>query len=316
MSVVLLPMSSSLRSTTVVSFQEELGIKPSGFSRFAIFVGISGTFLAPFLAIVPFVYEKCEQLICLGRALEGGKLIRLGRALEGGLVGFILLGSSCTFNFLVAIVTTISLRTEAWCKNVDSALPDWCSAMKGGAIVCWCAFGLWLVSLILLITVRRSRNLTSPPRNTPFTRPDADIEEGEQVEQVEGGHSRQSIATHTAPTYPHQSAHDNSNASVSRFADSNGLSSAPTNTSTIYLPPTDTNRFPTADSSANSTSVHSTASTTTTTPMTSTNTSYAAWKPSMDVYGVFSDPALGGFGGVSASYAPTTSESVWGAEGE
>jgi hypothetical protein len=175
--------------------------------------------------------------------------------------------------------------------------------------------GFWLASLILLIIDWRSGNLTSPPRDTPFTRPDADIEEGEEVE--EEGHSYQPVATNTAPTYPHQSTYDNSNASASPFADSNRLSSAPTNTSTTYLPttsttylPTSTNRFSTADSSANRTSAYSTAPTTTTAP---TSTNYAASRPSMDAYGAFSDPAPSGFGGVSASYAPTASESGSGA---
>lgn len=297
---------------SVASFQAKWGIGPSGLSGFAIFVSISGIFLALFLLFVPVVYEKYD------------KLTRLARALKEVRVGFILVGSGCIFSLLIAFVTTISAWTEAGCKNADNdphaslgdtfkaALPGWCSTKKAGAIFFWLAFGFWLASLILLIIDWRSGNLTSPPRDTPFTRPDADIEEGEEVEEVEeeDGHSYQPVATNTAPTYPRQSAYDNSNASASPFADSNRLSTAPTNTSTTYLP---NPRFSTADSSANRTSAYSTAPTTTTAPTTSTNTSYPASRPSMDAYGAFSDPAPSGFGGVSASYAPAASESGPGA---
>ncbi|KAG1781804.1 hypothetical protein EV702DRAFT_1073515 [Suillus placidus] len=297
---------------SVASFQAKWGIGPSGLSGFALFVSISGIFLALFLLFVPVVYEKYD------------KLIRIARALKEVRVGFTLVGSGCILSLLIAFVTTISAWTEAGCKNAvndphaslgdafTSALPGWCSTKKAGAIFFWLTFGFWLASLILLIIDWRSGNLTSPPRDTPFTRPN--IEEGEEVEEEveeEGGHTYQPVATNTAPTYPHQSTYDNSNAFASPFTDSNRLSSAPTNTSTAYLPPA--NRFSAADSSANRTSAYSTAPTTTTAPTTSTNTSYAASRPSMDAYGAFSDPAPSGFGGVSASYAPTASETGSGA---
>ncbi|KAG1750232.1 hypothetical protein EDB19DRAFT_1679160 [Suillus lakei] len=292
---------------SVASFQAKWGIGPSGLSGFALFVSISGIFLALFLLFVPVVYEKYD------------KLTRLARALKEVRVGFILVGSGLHLQPPHRVPWT-----EAGCKNADNdphaslgdtfkaALPGWCSTKKAGAIFFWLAFGFWLASLILLIIDWRSGNLTSPPRDTPFTRPDADIEEGEEVEEVEeeDGHSYQPVATNTTPTYPRQSAYDNSNASASPFADSNRLSTAPTNTSTTYLP---NPRFSTADSSANRTSAYSTAPTTTTAPTTSTNTSYPASRPSMDAYGAFSDPAPSGFGGVSASYAPAASESGPGA---
>ncbi|KAJ8580161.1 hypothetical protein M405DRAFT_819146 [Rhizopogon salebrosus TDB-379] len=64
------------------------------------------------------------------------------------------------------------------------------------------------------------------------------------------------------------------------------------------------NRLPAADSTINHTSAYSTAPTTTTiTPTTSM--SPPAPRPSMDVYGQFSDPGPSGFGGVlSMTYAP------------
>ncbi|KAG1852922.1 hypothetical protein C8R48DRAFT_723748 [Suillus tomentosus] len=302
---------------SVASFQAKWGIGPSGLSGFAIFVSVTGIFLSLFLLFVPVVYEKYD------------KLIRLARTLKEVRVGFILVGSGCIFSLLIAFITTISAWTEPGCKNADndphaslgdaftSALPGWCSTKKAGAIFFWLAFGFWLASFILLIIDWRSGNLTSPPRDLPFTRPHSDIEEGEEVEVVEeeeeGGHSYQPVATNTAPTYPRQSTYDNSNASASPFADSNRLSAAPTNTNTTYLPSINTNRFSTADSSANRTSAYSTAPTTTTAPTTSTNTGYATSRPSMDAYGAFSDPAPSGFGGVSASYAPTASDSGSGA---
>jgi hypothetical protein len=110
------------------------------------------------------------------------------------------------------------------------------------------------------------------------------------------------------PTYPRQSTYDNSNARASPFADTNRLSTAPTNSSTIRLSTTrpTTNRLSAADSSTNRTSAYSTAPTTTTAPTTSTN--YPVSRPSMDAYGAFSDPSPSGFGGVSTTYAPPPSD--------
>jgi hypothetical protein len=163
---------------------------------------------------------------------------------------------------LYRFITTISAWTEPGCKNADndpyaslgdsfkSALPGWCETKKAGAIFFWLAFGVfiprdaffgltrllfsgfWLASFILLILDWRAGNLGTPPRDPPFTRPDADVEEGEEDE--EGEHSYQPVAN-TIPTYPRQSTYDNSNATASPFADTNRLSTAPTNTSTTRL---------------------------------------------------------------------------------
>jgi hypothetical protein len=239
---------------------------------------------------------------------------------------------------LYRFITTISAWTEPGCKNADndphaslgdsfkSALPGWCETKKAGAIFFWLAFGVfiprdaffgltrplfsgfWLASFVLLILDWRAGNLGTPPRDPPFTRPDVDVEEGEEGEEdEEGEHSYQPVAN-TIPTYPRQSTYDNSNATASPFADTNRLSTAPTNTSTTRLStaqPT-TNRLSAADSSTNRTSAYSTAPTTTTAPTTSTN--YPALRPSMDAYGAFSDPAPSGFGGVSTTYAPPPSD--------
>jgi hypothetical protein len=314
-------------------------------------VSISGIFLALFLLFVPVVYEKYNKLIRIARTL---KEVRVGFILVGSGCIFSLL-IACVFILLplIPVLTpgctdlsppyqhgqrlgaktrpTILMRALATRLRVLSldgvvrrkqALYSFGWRLVRFRVTFYSIYlshtvtpGFWLASFILLIIDWRSGNLTSPPRDTPFTRPDVDVEEGEEVEEVEeeDGHSYQPVATNTAPTYPNQSTYDNSNASASPFADSNRLSIAPTNTSTAYLPPTNTNRFSAADSSANRTSAYSTAPTTTTAPTTSTNVAYPTSRPSMDAYGAFSDPAPSGFGGVSASYAPTASESGSGA---
>jgi hypothetical protein len=70
----------------------------------------------------------------------------------------------------------------------------------------------WLASFILLILDWRAGK---PPRDSDpsFTRPDADVEEGEEEEGEEGDHSYQPVAN-TIPTYPRQSTYDNSNATA------------------------------------------------------------------------------------------------------
>jgi hypothetical protein len=66
--------------------------KVAGLSGFAIFVSVSGIFLALFLLCVPVVYEKYD------------KLTRLARALKEVRVGFILVGSGSIFSLLIACV--------------------------------------------------------------------------------------------------------------------------------------------------------------------------------------------------------------------
>ncbi|KAJ8590458.1 hypothetical protein M405DRAFT_736800 [Rhizopogon salebrosus TDB-379] len=77
---------------SVASFQAKWKIGPSGLSGFAIFVSVSGIFLALFLLCVPVVYEKYD------------KLTRLARALKEVRVGFILVGSGSIFSLLIACV--------------------------------------------------------------------------------------------------------------------------------------------------------------------------------------------------------------------
>ncbi|KAG2335645.1 hypothetical protein BDR05DRAFT_898022 [Suillus weaverae] len=237
----------------------------------------TGIPLALFFFYVPVVYKTYHQLT------------RLACARNEVSVSFILVGIACMFSLLFAFVITVSAWIETGCKNpygrlddvFKRGLPGRCSARKAGDIFFWLAFSFWLVSLTLLIIDWRSGTLTTPPRDAPFTRPDADIEEGEEHKVEECERSYQLTATNTAPKYPRQATYDNSNTPASPpFTDSNRLSTVPTDTSTstTSLPPT--NRFSTADSSANRIPAYSSAPTTTTAPTTSTNMS-----------NVFSDPA-------------------------
>jgi hypothetical protein len=140
-------------------------------------------------------------------------------------------------------ITTVSAWTEPGRNNAHNdphaslgdsfknALPGWCETKKAGAIFFWLAFGVfiprdvffgltrslfsrfWLASFILLILDWRAGNLRTLPRDLPFMRPDADVEEGEEEEEEEGEdgeHSYQPVAN-TIPTYPRQSTYDNSN---------------------------------------------------------------------------------------------------------
>ncbi|KIJ66810.1 hypothetical protein HYDPIDRAFT_108723 [Hydnomerulius pinastri MD-312] len=289
---------------SVASFQAKWHVGPSGLTGFALFVSISGIFLSLFLMFVPVVYEKYD------------KFARLARALKEVRVGFILTGTGCTFSLLIAFITTISAWTEPGCKNANddpnakiskdfvAGLPGWCSTKKAGCIFFWLTFGFWLASLVLLIIDWRSGNLTTRPRDPPFTRPDIEEveEEDEEPEEPEvtayqpvgsaappSAAPSQTIPTTTAPpaaaAAPRRSTYDNSNTIHSPFADSNRWSDAPSTT--------------TATTAAASTAAYR-------------NSGYsgyatppaAASRPSLDAYGAFSDPAPTGFGGVSNSFAP------------
>ncbi|KAJ8579271.1 hypothetical protein M405DRAFT_939214 [Rhizopogon salebrosus TDB-379] len=83
----------------------------------------------------------------------------------------------------------------------------------------------WLASFILLILDWRAGK---PPRDPSFTRPDADVEEGEEEEWEEGDHSYQPVAN-TIPTYPP----DSSTNRTSAYSTAPTTTTAPT-TSTNY----------------------------------------------------------------------------------
>ncbi|KAI0249906.1 hypothetical protein BJV78DRAFT_1224187 [Lactifluus subvellereus] len=165
---------------SVASFQAHFHIGPSGLSGFALFVSITGIFLALFLLLVPLFNEKFD------------KFTRVARALKEDRAMFVLVGTGATFSFLIAFITTISAWTEPGCKNpkndphakalgdsFTNGLGGWCSTKKAGAIFFWLAFGFWATSLTLAFLEWR-KNKASRPRDPPFEHPSDLDEEGDE----------------------------------------------------------------------------------------------------------------------------------------
>ncbi|KAI0315556.1 hypothetical protein OF83DRAFT_1131558 [Amylostereum chailletii] len=164
---------------SVAAFQAKWNVGPSGLTGFALFVSISGIFLALFLVLIPVLYEKYDRFT------------RLARALKEVRVSFILVGAGTAFSLLIAFITTISAWTQAGCKNADNdpnadkgdsfkkGLDSWCSTKKAGAVFFWLAFGFWAASFTLAVLDWR-KNKGRMPRDQPFTHPveqdDADEE--------------------------------------------------------------------------------------------------------------------------------------------
>ncbi|EGN99047.1 hypothetical protein SERLA73DRAFT_90203 [Serpula lacrymans var. lacrymans S7.3] len=261
---------------SVASFQAHWGVGPSGLSGFAIFVSVSGIFLALFMLFVPVIYEKYDRFA------------RLARAMKEVRVGFILTGTGVTLSLLIAFIVTISAWTEPGCKDANNdpnagkgdgfknGLPGWCSTKKAAAIFFWLAFAFWAASLGFLILQWRNGSLTTHARDPPFTRPD--IEEGDEEEEEEDTTTRYQQVPVVAPSSsaPRRSTYDNSDAVESPFSDPvrySGAASSTAPTSGYTSPP-------------------------------------AASRPSMDAYGAFSDPAPSGFGGVSHNYAPPPADAA------
>jgi hypothetical protein len=126
---------------SVASFQAKFHIGPSGLSALALFVSITGMFLALFLLLVPLVNEKYD------------KLTRLARALKEERASFVLVGTGTTLTFLLAFITAISVGTQAGCKDpkndphakelgdsFTNGLPGWCATKKAGTVFFWLAF--------------------------------------------------------------------------------------------------------------------------------------------------------------------------------
>lgn len=152
--------------------------------------------------------------------------------------------------------------------------------------------GFWLASLVLLIVDWRSGNLTTRPLDPPFTRPD--IEEVEEEDEAPETTAYQPVGSAVPPpsqisqtittlpptaTASRRSTHDDSDVASSPFSDSNRWSAINTTT--------------TVPSSAPRNSGYATPPA-------------AASRLSLDAYGAFSDPAPSGFGGVSSSFAPSS----------
>ena len=232
--------------------------------------------LSLFLLLVPVVYEKYD------------KLARLSRALKEVRVGFILNGSGTVLNLLIAYVsslllvralndpnssfiTTISAWTQPGCKDPENdphagdrddgfkdGLPNWCNTKRAGAIFFWLGFISWTASFVLTVMDWRAGK-SSRPRDPPFTRP-AEVDDGyDDAADEESAYNR--------PVGHRDSTIDQARPEVNKYS-----SSAPS------IPPIS---FP--DSS-----------TPPPIPQPGGYTSPTS-RPSMDVYGAFSDPVPSGY---------------------
>ncbi|KAN0120939.1 hypothetical protein V8E52_004208 [Russula decolorans] len=236
----------------VASFQAQYHIGPSGLSAFALIVSIAGMILSLVLVLVPVLNEKYS------------KLTRLARALKEDRANFVLVGMGATLTFLLAFISSISVWTQAGCKNptndphakelgdsFTNGLPGWCATKKAGAIFFWLAFVFWGGSLTLTFLEWR-KNRASRPRDPPFELP-RDGEEGDE-ESV----------------YEVPSLKQDENDTGSPFSDPYRYSGASSTAIGSYGSPTSPKyNIPSAPQP----------------------------RPSLDAYGAFSDPAPTGFGG-------------------
>ncbi|KAI9001548.1 hypothetical protein BD414DRAFT_475006, partial [Trametes punicea] len=247
----------------VAAFQAKWGVGPSGLSGFAIFVAVAGIFYSLFLLLVPVIYEKYD------------KGARLARALKEVRVSFILAGTGTAVSLLIAFVVTISAWTEPGCKNPDrdphaskgdkfkQGLGGFCSTKKAAAVFFWLAFVFWCCTLTLAVLDWRNGK-SSRARDPPFTHP---MEASEGTEYTRANDQDEEYMDEEGQQKPFT---DNSNTAYSPFSDSNRLSGVPSTTAaSSYQPPVST-------------------------PFAS---SQPAPRPSLDVYGAFSDPAPTGFAG-------------------
>jgi len=237
---------------SVASFQAKFHIGPSGLSAFALFVSITGMFLALVLLLVPLANEKFN------------KLTRLARALKEERASFVLIGTGTTLTFLLAFITSISVWSQAGCKNAKNdphakelgdsftdGLSGWCATKKAGAIFFWLACVFWGGSLTLTFLEFR-KNRASRPRDPPFEQPH-DGEEGDEES-----------------AYEVPSIKQDENDTSSPFADAYRYSGASSTAIGSFGSPTSPKyNIPSAPQP----------------------------RPSLDAYGAFSDPAPTGFGG-------------------
>ncbi|KII89630.1 hypothetical protein PLICRDRAFT_39743 [Plicaturopsis crispa FD-325 SS-3] len=200
------------------------------------------------------------------------RFARLARALKEDRVAFILTGAGTTASLIIAFVVTISAWTEPGCKNPDNdPNQDKGSDFKDG-LSGWCntkkagAVFLWLCFGFWLASLGV---LIWDWRQNKSSRPrDPPFEHpmsiNEEFEDDEN--ADEESAYHSSSLPPRIPPIDNSNSSHSPFSDVNRYSGAPSS-GTGYSAP-------------------------------------AAGRPSMDMYGAFSDPAPSGFGGVSPAAGP------------
>lgn len=269
---------------SVAAFQAKHGVGPSGLSGFAIFVSVAGMLLSLFMLLVPVAYERHD------------KFVQLARTLKEVRVSFILTGTGATFALLIAFISTISVWTQAGCKDpakdpnaeekgdpFKNGLYGWCNTKKAASIFFWFAFIFWGASVALLVLDWRSGRL-NPHRDTPFTRPTA--QHTLETEEDED-------ASYTHINHPGREA-DNGR----RYDEESSL-------------PTNPNPFKDPGNSSNST-YSGTASAIPPASAAMFN-SVPQGRPSMDAYGAFSDPAPTGFGtsyggNATSAYAPQPSQ--------
>lgn len=250
---------------SVASFQAKWKVGPSGLSGFAVFVSVTSILLSLLMLLVPVVYEKYD------------KLARLSRALREVRVGFILNGYGSVMNLLIAFITTISAWTQPGCKDASkdphagdrddgfkNGLPNWCNTKRAGAIFFWLGFVFWAASFTLTVTDWRSGK-SSRPRDPPFTRPTEVDDDYEDAVDEESAYNR--------PVGHRDSTLDQARPESNKYS--------PTAPS---LPPIS---FPDSSGPA---------------PQHGGYTSPTS-RPSMDVYGAFSDPAPSGYSN-SNPYSP------------
>jgi hypothetical protein len=165
-------------------------------------------------------------------------------------------------------ITTISAWTQPGCKDAakdphagdrddgfKKGLPNWCNTKRAGAVFFWFSFAFWTASFVLTVIEWRSGK-SLRPRDPPFTRP----------AEVDDDHDYDDAADEES-AYNRPVDHRDSTIDQARYP-----STAPS------IPPIS---FPDSPTSAPAPQPGSYASPTS--------------RPSMDVYGAFSDPVPSGY---------------------
>lgn len=241
---------------SVASFQASWGVGPSGLTGFALFTSIAGMFLSAFLLLVPVCNEKYD------------KLVRLARALKEVRIGFILTTAGTAFSLLIAFVVTISAWTQPGCKDPNqdpNAKVKGTGFKKGLDGFCSSkkagAVFLWLAFGFWLCSfILLIHDWRSGKLFVSSRDPPFSIPEAHDVDE---GDEETIYRPQGKPVSVPQARYDPSATISDPFTDTNRNSHA-----TMYSP----------------------------TPNPVTAHAIPAARPSIDVYGAFSDPAPSGFG--------------------
>jgi len=241
----------------VASFQARYGVGPSALSGIAIFDSLVLLFLAIFLLVVPVVYDRYDKLKSLAQAL---RVIR---------VALICNGIGIFFSLITAFATTISVFTEAGCKDPKTdpsagtagkdfvaGLPGWCQTKRAGAVFFWLTMLAWIGTMFLTFQEWRTGKTIYRPEDPPFSLAAAHQPVVHDEDDTDPYSARNHTQQRTGITEEDDEYDDND--AHSPFADHTG-----------------NNRY-NAYGNAN-----------------------VAGRPSMDAYGAFSDPNPSGYGGVA-----------------